>query len=291
MAEDSVFTMNQISETKVVLHNGVIVPLLGYRVDTDNKDNIYQSVLNAVAAGFRHFDLPADGESEKLFRKAMDDCGVPRYELFLTLKLGNDDHGYEKGMRALNNSLRRLGTDYADLYLVNWPNPLRFRKDYEKNSADTWRAMESLYKSGMVRAIGLANSTSLHIEHYLEIAEISPMVNQIRMYPGFPSYDNFSCAIAHGIQTEGFLPPVHDEILNSRELQIFAEKYNATPRQICMKYLLQKKCIALCQGNDTDELRQLENVFSFTLSENDMKYLDVMKNYGMEYIDPDTCEF
>ncbi len=283
--------MNAISETQITLHNGIKIPLLGYRVDKDHKESIYANMIQAVQAGFRHFDLPADSESEKIVRKAIEDCGVPRFELFLTMKLGNDDHGYDAALRACRNSLRRVGTDYADLYLVNWPNPVKFRNDYEQNSADTWRALETLYKNGQVRAIGLANSEAVHIEHYLEVASISPMVNQIRMYPGFPSLGNFNCANDHAIQTEGFLPPDHDAILNSRELKIFAEKYNTTPRIICIRYLLEKKCIALCQGSDIREFERLPEVFDFRISEEDMKYLDVMKNYGLADINPDTCDF
>ena len=283
--------MNAITEKRIRLHNGIEIPLLGYRIDKDHKESIYQNMIQAVQAGFRHFDLPADAESEKIIRKAIADCGVPRFELFLTMKLGNDDHGYDRALRACRNSLKRIGTEYADLYLVNWPNPIRFRKDYEKNSAETWRALETLYKNGQVRAIGLANSEAVHIEHYLEGAEISVMVNQIRMYPGFPSLTNFNCANAHEIQTEGFLPPDHDAILNSRELKIFAEKYKTTPRMICIRYLLQKNCIALCQGSDLSELEHLSEVFDFEISEEDMKYMDVMRNYGLAYIDPDTCDF
>lgn len=283
--------MNAITEKKVRLHNGIDIPLLGYRIDKDHKESIYQNMIQAVQAGFRHFDLPADAESEKIIKKAIADCGVPRFELFLTMKLGNDDHGYDKAIRACRNSLKRVGTEYADLYLVNWPNPVKFRKDYEKNSAETWRALETLYKNGSVRSIGLANSEAVHIEHYLEVAEISAMVNQIRMYPGFPSFTNFNCANAHEIQTEGFLPPDHDAILNSRELKIFAEKYRTTPRMICIRYLLQKNCIALCQGSDLNELKNLYEVFDFEISDEDMKYMDVMKNYGLAYIDPDTCDF
>ena len=283
--------MNAITDKMITLHNGIKIPLFGYRVDKDHKESIYQNMIQAVNAGFRHFDLPADGESEKIVRKAIEDCGVPRYELFLAMKLGNLEHGYDATLRACRNSLRRVGTDYADLYLVNWPNPVKYRDIYEQNSADTWRAVETLYKNGQVRAIGLANSEARHIEHYLEVAHISPMVNQIRMYPGFPSYGNFNCANEHAIQTEGFLPPDHDAILNSRELKIFAEKYHTTPRLICIRYLLEKNCIPLCQGSDLKEMERLPEVFDFTISEEDMKYLDVMKNYGLPDINPDTCDF
>lgn len=275
----------------ITLHNGTKIPSLGYRADRGEPEKVYNNIRTALNAGLRHFDLPCDPDSEEAARKAFEDSGVPRYELFLTLKLGNDDHGYKRAMRAMENSLKRTGTDYADLYLVNWPNPIRFRSQYETNSIETWHALEELYKVGKARSIGLANFESRHIEHILDHSEIAPMVNQARIYPGFPFTDNLSCAYRHNILTEGFLPPDHDAILQSEELKIFAEKYKTTPRNICIRYLLEKKCIALLQGKTEEELRNAVNAFSFRIEEKDMKFLDAMKNYGLENIDPDTCDF
>lgn len=148
-----------------------------------------------------------------------------------------------------------------------------------------------LYKEGKTRAIGFANYEARHIEFCLEKSEIAPMVNQARIYPGFPFEDNLYCANEHKIQTEGFLPPEHDDILNSKELEIFAKKYKTTPRIICIRYLLEKECIALCSGHDVEKLKKCFTAFDFDISDEDMKFLDVMKNYGPANINPDTCDF
>lgn len=280
-----------INDKQTTLHNGVTIPTLGYRVDKDNKSTMYDDVLIALEAGFRHFDLPCDEESEKIIGKALNDSGIPRNELFLTMKLSNDDHGFEAAKIALKRSLKHVGTDYVDLYLINWPNPIKFRDNYEKNSIDTWRALEESYKNGIARVIGLANFEARHIEHILEYSEIAPMFNQARIYPGFPFKDNLDCARDHAIQSIGFLPPHHNEILNSKELKIFAQKYGVTPRHICLRYLLEKDCNALCQGNNLQELKDSVKVFDFEISEQDMNYLDNMKNYGPDNINPDTCDF
>lgn len=275
----------------ITLHNGVAIPEIGYRVDRNHPDEIYGNITSALRAGFRHFDLPVSREAEKIAASAFRDSGIPRYELFLTVKLPNSEHGYDRAIRSFNQSLKRLETDYADIFLINWPNPVQYRDKYEEISEETWRALESLYKSGKTRAIGLANYEARHIEQILVHSEIAPMVNQARIYPGFPFDDNLQCANEHSIQTIGFLPPDHQAILASRELQIFARKYNATPRQICIRYLLEKKCMALCQGKEYEELREIGRVYDFALAEDDMKYLDAMKNYGLANIDPDTCDF
>lgn len=279
-----------ITET-TELHNGIIIPKVGYRIDKDHPEEIYKNVRTALDAGFRHFDLPAGGDAEKLAGKAFHDSGVERYELFLSIKLTNEDHGYDASLRAIDHSLKRVGTDYADLYLIDWPNPIKFRAKYETIGPDTWRALETMYKNGSAHSIGLANYESRHIEFILEHSEISPMVNQARIYPGFPFEDNLNCANDHKIQTEAFLPPDPDKIIHSKELKIFADKYHVTPWQLCMRYQLEKGCIALLQCNDLEELKGMNRIFDFQLAKEDMIFLDSMKNYGPDNINPDTCDF
>lgn len=283
--------MAKIETEKTKLHNGVIIPKIGYRVDKDHPEQIYENVLKALRAGFRHIDLPCDSESEKLVGKALKDSGIPRYEIFLTVKLDNNNHGYDAALRAFSNSLKRIGTDYADLYLINWPNPVKYRKDYEKVSADTWRALETMYKNGTAHSIGLANYEARHMEFVLENSEISPMANQARIYPGFPFEDNLNCADEHKIQSIAFLPPNYESIVYSKEVKIFAEKYNVEPWEICVRYQLQKGCLALCQEGNEEILNQLNHVFDFEISKDDMKFMNHMKNYGPLNINPDTCDF
>ena len=283
--------MDSINTREIKLHNGVVIPTLGYRVDKDFKKDIYNNILTAIRAGYRHFDISYEAETEKIAARAFADSGIPRNELFLTLKLDNENRGYQRALRAAENSLKRMGTEYADLYLVNWPNPAKYRDQYETISVETWRAMETLYKTGKARAIGLANFESRHIEHLLTHAEISPMLNQARLYPGFSFTDNLECANEHLIQTVGFMPPYHEDILNCNELKIFAEKYKTTPRAICIRYLFEKNCIALCQGSDEDELRDNFKALDFRIDPSDILFMDHMKNYGLDNIDPDTCCF
>ena len=283
--------MDSFSTLTTKLHNGVVIPVFGYRADRDHKEKNYDNMLKAAKAGFRHFDIACDPEAEKIAGRVLNDCGIPRYELFITAKLTNEDHGYDRTLHAFDHSLKRIGTDYADLYLIDWPNLEKYRDRYEEVAIETWRAMETLYKNGKAHAIGLANFEARHIEFCLEHSEIAPMVNQARIYPGFPFKDNLDCADEHRIQTEGFLPPDHSAILNCTELQIFAKKYGVTPRQICIRYLLEKKCIALCQGDDFEELKTSFDALNFKLSEDDMLFMDNMKNYGLPNIDPDTCDF
>lgn len=283
--------MSQIDTKEIKLHNGVIIPTLGYRIDKNHGEDNYNRIQEALKAGFRHFDISANAQAEKVAGKAFADSNIPRSELFITAKLNNDNHGYDQALREFSNTLKRLGTDYCDLYLINWPNPIKYRDTYEETAIATWKALETLYKEGKAHAIGVANYESRHIEFCLEKSEIAPMVNQARIYPGFPFEDNLYCANEHRIQTEGFLPPHYEDILNSKELSIFASKYHTTPRTIATRYHLEKECISLCSGKTAQELKECFDAFNIDISKEDMKFLDVMKNYGPENINPDTCDF
>ncbi len=283
--------MDSYFDQKTELHNGIVIDTLGYRIDRDHGKKNLELIATAIQAGFRRLDIACDEQTEKLTAQAIHNSGIPRHEFFLTAKLDNEHHGYDKTIRAFENTLKRLETDYIDLYLINWPNPLKYRDTYEETARETWRAMETLYKSGKAHAIGLANYEARHIEFCLDNVEISPMFNQARIYPGFPFSDNLDCANKHRILTEGFLPPHHDDILNSKELVIFSKKYHTTPRNVCIAYLLEKGCIALCQGETEEELKSCFDAFNLHLSPEDMIFLDAMKNYGLDNINPDTCDF
>ncbi len=282
--------MKPINEEITELHNHVNVPALGYRVIAAHGD-IYERVKKALSAGYRHFDLSTEPEVEKEFGRALADSEVNRGDVFITVKIPNEDHGYDLAARAFRNSLSRLKTDYADLLLVDWPNPKKFRDSYETSSVETWRGVEDAYKNGSARAIGVANYEARHIEYLLEHSEIAPMVNEARIYPGFPFTDNLTCAQEHKILTVGYMPVDYGKVLRSREVGIFAKKYHVSPEEICIRYLFDKGCIALVYGDDAEVLKQNFNAYKFNLELDDVRYMDGMKNYGPANIDPDEADF
>lgn len=282
--------MKEINDTITRLHNRVEVPTLGYRV-IGAHGNVYERVGKAIRAGYRFFDLSTEPEVESEFARALQDSSISRADIFLTVKIPNDAHGFNAAQRAFRQSLKRLDTDYVDLLLIDWPNPKKFRDSYETTSVETWRALESAYKSGAARAIGVANYEARHIEYLLEHVEIAPMVNEARIYPGFPFTDNLTCASEHKILTVGYMPVEYEKVLQSREIGIFAEKYHATPEQICIQYLFDKGCVALAYGDDEKRLQSNFLAYNVKLEENDVKYMDVMKNYGPANINPDEADF
>ena len=121
--------------------------------------------------------------NEDIVGKAVKDSGIPRSEIFLTSKLDNPNHGYDYTMRSFEGTLEQLGTDYVDLFLIHWPNLLQYRETWQQTNAETRKAFEELYRAGKIRAIGISNFRQHHIDELMKTAEITPMVNQIRLCP------------------------------------------------------------------------------------------------------------
>lgn len=157
------------------LANGVEIPCIGFGTwQTPDGDVCVSSVKAAIAAGYRHIDTAEMYENEDSVGKAIKECGVSREELFVTSKLNNTEHGYEKTMAAFEGTMEKLGLEYLDLFLIHWPNPIAFRDHWQEANAGTWKAFEELYKAGRVRAIGISNFRQHHIEALMETATVPP---------------------------------------------------------------------------------------------------------------------
>ncbi len=173
------------------LANGVEIPCIGFGTwQTPDGDVCVSSVKAAIAAGYRHIDTAEMYENEDSVGKAIKECGVSREELFVTSKLNNTEHGYEKTMAAFEGTMEKLGLEYLDLFLIHWPNPIAFRDHWQEANAGTWKAFEELYKAGRVRAIGISNFRQHHIEALMETATVPPMVNQMKLCPGETQEDH-----------------------------------------------------------------------------------------------------
>ena len=168
-----------------VLSNGVEIPCIGFGTwQTPDGDVAREAVKSAIKAGYTHIDTAQAYGNEESVGQGIKESGVAREDLFITTKLWNMSHSYELCKRDFEESLKKLGLDYVDLYLIHWPNPITFRDHWQEANAETWKAMEELYKEGKIRAIGISNFRQHHIDELLKTAEIKPMVNQIRLCPG-----------------------------------------------------------------------------------------------------------
>ena len=274
------------------LSNRVKIPCIGYGTfKTPNGAAVVDSVVNAIRAGYRHIDTAHRYDNEEGVGEGIRKSGIPREEIFVTSKLGNHHHGYKETLEAFDLSLKKLGLDYLDLYLIHWPAPLVCRDVYKQKNAETWRAMEELYRAGKVRAIGLSNFWQNHIEALLETAEVRPMVNQLEIHPQFPHQELLDYCAEQQIQVESWGPLVQGKAFQYPVLKEVGEKHGKTVAQVCVRWALEKGVLPLPKSNHYERMVENADVFDFSLDEEDMKKISTLEIYGRIGKHPDTAPF
>ncbi|MCQ9209585.1 aldo/keto reductase [Granulicatella seriolae] len=219
------------------LNNGLEIPKVGFGTwRSKNGDEAYQAVLEALRVGYRHIDTAAIYGNEESVGRAIKDSGIPREELFITTKLWNDSHSYDKAKVALATSLEKLGLDYLDLYLIHWPNPLEYRDSWQEANAQTWKAMEEAVEAGLVRSIGVSNFMVRHLEELAKTAVITPAVNQIRLAPGVFQEEVVLYCRDKNIILEAWSPLGQGEIFKNETMMNLAEKYGKTVAQVALAW-------------------------------------------------------
>src|SRR5690554_1800334 len=164
------------------LSNNVSIPVIALGTwQAENGPVATDAVTQALNAGYRHIDTAIMYGNEESVGKAVKLSQIPRNEIFITTKLNNNVRGYNETIEAIEESLNVMQTDYIDLFLIHWPNPIKFRDSWKESNAESWRAFEDMYKEGKIKAIGVSNFEAHHMDALLETATIMPMVNQIRI--------------------------------------------------------------------------------------------------------------
>lgn len=283
--------MKAVSDT-YKLSNGVDIPCVGFGTwQTPNGEVAIQSVKEALAAGYRHIDTAADYGNEEGVGIAIRESGVPREEIFVTTKLQNRMHGYDNTMAAFEQSMRLLGLETLDLYLVHWPNPVMFRDQWQEANAGTWKAFEELYDAGRIRALGISNFRQHHIEALMQTARIAPMVNQIRLCPGETQDELVAYCRARGMLLEAYSPLGIGAIFEVPEVQAMAAKYGRSIAQVCIRWSLQMGFLPLPKSVTASRIRENTEVFDFTLSNEDVRAIAALKECCGPSRDPDTTNF
>ena len=168
----------------IKLSNGIEMPAIGIGTHQAQGEAASDSLALAFNEGYRLVDTAAAYLTEPVVREAIKKSDVKREDIFITSKLRNACHGYRNTMEAFEQTLENLGTDYLDLYLIHWPNPIQYRTIWQRATKDTWKAFVELYKSGRIRAIGVSNFMPHHIDMVAEDSGVIPMVNQLKLCPG-----------------------------------------------------------------------------------------------------------
>ncbi len=274
------------------LKNGVTIPCVGFGTwQSPDGEVAAEAVKYALEAGYRHIDTAEGYHNEGSVAEGIRRSGVKREDIFITTKLINDQHGYEETLRAFEGSLKLLDTDYVDLFLIHWPAPKAIRDNWEWYSRETWRAFEKLYKEGRVRAIGLSNYWTRHIEHLLKYAEIMPQVDQIEYHISWTNDDTVGTCRKYGILTEAWSPLRTGEIFKNEKVAAMAAKYGRSIAQLCIRWVLQKGLLPLPKSVHRERIEENAKLFDFEITEEDMKYLDSIDDCGWSGKHPDTVWF
>ncbi len=274
------------------LSNNMKIPVIGFGTwQTPNDDTGVNAVLAALKAGYRHIDTAQGYENEQAVGKAVKQSGIPREEIFITSKLTNSMHGYDNTMSSFDKTLHDLGTDYVDLFLIHWPNPIKFRDSWQQTNADTWKAFEELYEAGKIRAIGVSNFRQHHIEELMKTAKISPMVNQIRLCPGDTQDELVAYCRERDILLEAYSPLGTGTIFSVPQMNAIAMDCGKSVAQICIRWSLQNGFLPLPKSVNEDRIKENLDVFGFELSDADMKTIAGLTGCAGLASDPDTIGF
>lgn len=274
------------------LNNGNTIPALGFGTwQTPSGDVAEQSVIAALEAGYRHIDTAAIYGNEESVGLGIKNSGVPREEIFLTSKLWNTEHSYDKAKAAIQESLDKLGVDYLDLYLIHWPNPLDYRDNWEEGNAGAWKAMEEAVDRGILRAIGVSNFHPRHIKALFKTARITPAVNQIYLNPSDQQEEVVAFNKDNGILSQAYSPLGTGEILDNNDLKDLAKKYDKTLAQVAIRWSLQKGFNPLPKSVTPERIVENFDVFDFEINDEDMKFIDGLKGIAKEAPNPDEVDF
>lgn len=246
-------------QSTIKLNNSILMPLLGigvYRMSPGKET--YQAVKTALEIGYRLVDTASIYGNEEDVGKAVQDSGIRRKEVFITTKLWNDDHGYDAAMRAFDASLKRLGLDYIDLYLIHFPVP-NLRQE-------SWRALEKILESGRARAIGVSNYTVRHLRELLDRSHIVPAVNQVEFSPFLYQHELLKFCRNTGIQLEAYAPLTAGRRLHDPLVTAIAKKHSRTNAQVLLRWAIEHGLVVIPKSAHVDRITENARIFDFELT-------------------------
>ena len=242
----------------------------------------------AFNCGYRLIDTAASYGNETAIKKALRDCDVNRGEMIVSGKLWNTKRQYDDAILACKQSLKRLGLDYFDLYLIHWPASPALYSNWREINTECWQALETIHRDGLAREIGVCNFLPHQLDELLKTAIIIPALNQIEFHPGFLNIKSLQYCQERKIAIEAWSPLGEGSLLQNETLKGIALSYNKTPAQICLRWCMQHGTIPLPKSANQERIRQNFEVFDFEIEDEDMAVIDAMPFSGGAGYDPDT---
>ncbi len=282
--------MRNLSDT-FDLNNGYKIPCIGFGTwQTPDGDIAAEAVKKAIDTGYRHIDTAAVYGNEKGVGLGINESYIDRDKLFITSKVWNTERGYDKTMRAFEKTLSDLRLDYLDLYLIHWPASSSQFSDWEQINLETWRAMTELYKSGLIKAIGVSNFAPHHLNALME-TEVAPMVNQIEFHPGQMQTETTDYCRENNIVIEAWSPLGTGRMLQNQTLKEIAAKYDKTVAQLCIRWCLQNNILPLPKSVTPSRIEENAEIFDFSIWKEDMDIINSMQYFGGSGLNADEIDF
>lgn len=271
----------------VTLNNGVKMPILGYGVYQVDPAECERCVLDAISVGYRSIDTAQAYFNEQGVGNAIEKSGVPREDLFITTKVWISNAGYEKAKASIDESLKKLKSDYIDLLLIHQP----FGDYY-----GTYRAMTEAYKAGKIRAIGVSNFYPDRLIDICKFSEITPAVNQVETHPFNQQKRANEIMKKYGVQIESWGPFAEGrkDMFTNPVISEIANSYGKSTAQVILRFLIQNGIVVIPKSTHKERMAENINVFDFTLNAEDMQKiskLDDEESAFFSHYDPDTVEF
>jgi len=264
------------------LNDGNAIPQLGLGVWQVPNNEAARCVKEALAAGYRLIDTAAIYGNEAGVGEGLRASGLGRKELFITTKLWNDRHGYDEAQQAMDDSLRKLGLAYVDLYLIHWP--VAGSDKY----LDAWRALVAMKEDGRARSIGVSNFPQAQLQRLIDETGVVPAVNQVELHPGFAQKALRAFHAEQGIATESWSPLGQGTVMQDQTLVRLADKYGKSAAQVTLRWHLQNGLIVIPKSVTPARIRANIDVLDFELSADDMAAIDNMPEGARLGPDPDS---
>lgn len=270
----------------ITLNDGARIPQVGLGVWQTPNDEAAPAVKAALDAGYRHVDTAAVYENEEGVGEGIRQSGLSRSDIFLTTKLWNNDQGYEQTLKAFEASLKRLGTDYVDLYLIHWPSAHRGL------FVDTWKALVKLKEEGRAKSIGVSNFYPEHIEQIVAETGVTPVINQIELHPDFQQRETRAFHEKHKIATQSWSPLGQGKLLGHPVIAEIAQKLGRTPAQVIIRWHIDNGLVVIPKSVTPSRIVENFKVFDFQLSPEDLQKLNGLDDAGARIgPDPKTASF
>jgi 2,5-diketo-D-gluconate reductase A len=271
---------------RIDLNDGAAIPRLGLGVWQTPSSEVAAAVRAAVRAGYRHVDTAAAYNNEEGVGEGVRTSGLPREAVFVTTKVWNADHGYERALRAIEASLKRLQLEQVDLMLIHWPAPKR------DLYLDTWRALVKAKADGLAKSIGVSNFEAAHLDRIIGETGVTPALNQIEVHPRFQQKRLREANLERGVRTESWSPLGQGTLLGDPVIGKIAAKHRRTPAQVIIRWHLDNGLIVIPKSVNPNRITENYDVFGFELDAEDLAAIDVLDDPdGRVGPDPMTASF